>query len=83
MAKFLEKIEEANVEVNTQEAREVFEKVELDSDENTTSSDIYSLRTYAQLKEAIKIILRKLYEQEKSPDIVCNFMNRLLNLAVG
>ena len=60
-------IEGVNIETNTLEAREIIEKVELDSDENIISFDVKSLNTNVPLKEAMDIALRKLHEQEKHP----------------
>ena len=60
-------IEGVNIETNTPEAREIIEKVELDSGENMISFHVISLNTTVPLKEAINIALRKLHEQEKHP----------------
>ena len=53
-----------------QEAGEIIEKIKLDSGDNITSVDIKSLYINVPLRETIDIALRKLYEQEKPPDIV-------------
>ena len=63
LAKFFEKIEGANIETNVKEARKIFEKTELASDENIISLDVKSLPTIVPLEQPIDIALRKLYEQ--------------------
>ena len=45
--------------------------------------NVKSLYTDVPLKDAIGTALRKLYEQEKPPEIAFNDVQRLLNLAVG
>ena len=83
LAKFFDKIEGANIERDTQEAREIIEKVKLDSDWNKILWKVKSLYSGVPLKDAIGIALRKLYEEEKPPEISFNDVQRLLNLAVG
>ena len=83
LAKFFDKIEGANIERDTQEAREIIEKVKLDSDWNKILLKVKSLYFDVPLKDAIGIALRKLYEEEKPPEISFNDVQRLLNLAVG
>ena len=43
LAKYFDEIEGANIETNTQMAREILEKTELDSDEGIISLDVKSL----------------------------------------
>ena len=58
LAKFFDEIEGANIETNTQMAREILAKTELDSDESIISPDVKSLSTNVPLKEAVEIALR-------------------------
>ena len=83
IGRIFDKIEGANIERDMQEAREIIEKVKLDSDGNTILLNVKSLYTDVPLNDAIGIALRKLYEQEKPPEIAFNDVQRLLNLAVG
>ena len=73
----------ANIETNTQMAREILEKTELDSDENIISLDVKSLYTNVPLKEVVEIALRRLYEQVNPPKSSRKTMKKLLNLAVS
>ena len=82
LAKYFDKIEGANIETNTQMAREILEKKELDSDESITCLDVKSLYTNVPLKEAVEIALRRLYEQTNPPEISRKIMKKLLNLPV-
>ena len=59
----------ANIETNTQLAREISEKTEFDSNKSTISPDVKSSYTNDSLKEAVEIVLRKLYEQINPPKI--------------
>ena len=43
LAKYFDEIEVANIETNTQMAKEILEKTELDSDESILSLDVKSL----------------------------------------
>ena len=61
LAKYIDEIEGANIETNTQMSREVLEKAELDSDESITSHDVKSLCYNVPLKEAVEIALRRSY----------------------
>ena len=63
LTKYFDKIEGANIDTNTQMAREILDKNELDSDESIISLDVKSLYTNVPLKEAVEIALRRLYEQ--------------------
>ena len=81
LAKYFDTIEGANIETNSQMAREILEKTELDSDESTISHDVKSLYTNVPLKEAVEIALRRLYQQIKPPEISRKFFEKLLNLA--
>ena len=83
LAKYFYEIEEANIETNTQMAREILEKTELDSDERIISLDVKSLYTNVPLNEAVEIALRRLYEQVNSPETSRKTMKKLLNLAVS
>ena len=83
MVKYFDKIEEANIETNTQTAREILEKLELDSDQSIISHDRKNLYTNVPLKEAVEIALRRLYEQINPPEKSRKAMKKLLNLAVS
>ena len=50
LAKYFDEIEGANTETNTQMAREILEKIELDSDESIISLDVKNLYTNVPLK---------------------------------
>ena len=67
LAKHFDEIEGANIETNTQMAREILEKTELDSDESITSIDLKSLYINFPLAEAVDIALRRLYKQVNPP----------------
>ena len=82
LAKFFEKIECANIETNSLDAREILESTNLEPNENLISLDVKSLYTNVPLKEAIDIALRKLYEQDEPPSIARKTTKRLLNMAV-
>ena len=79
LAKFFEKIEGANIETNSLDAREILGSNNLEPNENLISLDVKSLYTHVPLKEAIDIALRKLYEQDEPPSIARKTMKRLLN----
>ena len=83
MAKYFDEIEGANIEKNTQIARETLEKTELDSHESIISLDVNSLYTNVPLKEAVEIALRRLYEHVNPPETSRKTMKKLLNLAVS
>ena len=83
LSKFFEKIEGANIETNSLDAREILESTNLEPNENLISLDAKSLYTNVPLKEAIDIALRKLYEQDEPPSIARKTMKRLLNMAVS
>ena len=53
LAMYFEEIEGENMETNTQMAREILEKTELDSDDSIISLDVKSLYTNVPLKAAI------------------------------
>ena len=59
LAKYFDEIEGAKIETNTQMARDILEKTELDSDESIISLDVKSLYTNVPLKEAVEIALRR------------------------
>ena len=67
LAKFFEKVEGANIETNSLDAREILESNNLEPKENLISIDVKSLYKNVPLKEAIDIALRKLYEQDEPP----------------
>ena len=69
LAKFFDNIDGANVETNTDEARETIENIDLDPDETIISLDVKSLYTNVPLKKAIEIALQKLYSHESPPEI--------------
>ncbi|XP_063728862.1 uncharacterized protein LOC134856523 [Symsagittifera roscoffensis] len=81
LAKFFDNIEGANIETNTQMAREIIENIDLDYNESIISLDVKSLYTNVPLKEAIDIALRKLYEQTSPPKLARGTMKKLLNMA--
>ena len=83
LAKFFEKIEGANIETNSLDAREILEGTNLELNENLISLDVKSLYTNVPVKEAIDIALRKLYEQDEPPSIARKPMKRMLNMAVS
>ena len=83
LAKFFEKIEGANIETNSLDAREILESTNLEPNENLISLDVKSLYTNVPLEEAIDIALRKLYEQDEPPSIARKTIKRLLNMAVS
>ena len=82
-AKFFEKVEGANIETNSLDAREILESTNLEPNESLISLDVMSLYTNVPLKEAIDIALRKLYEQDEPPSNARKTMKRLLNMAVS
>ena len=84
MAKYFDETERAaNIETNSQIAREILEKTELDSDESIISLDVKSLYTNVTLKEAVEIAPRRSYEQVNPPETSRKTMKKLLNLAVS
>ena len=83
LAKFFEKIEGANIETNSLDARESLESINLEPNKTLISLDVKSLYTNVPLKEAIDIALRKLYEQDEPPSVARKTMKRLLNMAVS
>ena len=83
LAKYFDENEVANIEKNTQMAREILEKTELNSDESIISLDKKSLYTNVPHKEAVEIALRRLYEQVNPPETSRKTMKKLLNLAVS
>ena len=54
LAKYFEENEGANIETNTQMAREILEKTELDSDESIISLDVKSLYTNVRSRKRLK-----------------------------
>ena len=83
LAKFFEKIERANIETNSLDAREILESISLEPKENLISLDMKSLYANVPLKEAMHIALRKLHEQDEPPSIARKTMKRLLNMAIS
>ena len=81
--KYFDKIEGVNIETNTQMVREILEKIELDSDESIISLDVKSSYTNAPLTEAVKIAMRRLYEQINPTEISRKTMKKLLKFAVS
>ena len=69
LLKFFDKIDGANIENNTKDARETIETTALDPDKTISSLDVKRLYTNLPLKEAIEIALQKLYSQESPPEI--------------
>ena len=83
LAKIFEKIEGANIETNSLDAREIFESTNIEPNESLISLDVKSLYTTVPLKKAIDIALRKLYERDEPPSIARKTMTILLNMAVS
>ena len=83
LAKYFDEIEGANIETNTQMAREILKNTELDPDESIISLDLKSLYTNVPLKEEVEIALRRLYQQGNPPETSRKTMKKLLNLAVS
>ena len=83
LAKFFEKIEGANIDTNSLDAREILESTNLEPNENLISLDVKSLYKNVPLKEAIDIALRKLYERDEPPSIAKKTMKRLLNMVAS
>ena len=79
---FFQKIEGANIETNTNDARKTLEQIKLEKDEKILSLDVKSLYTNVPIKEAINIAQRSLYARDDKPDILRTTMKRLLELAV-
>ena len=82
-AKYFDEIEGAKIKTNTQMAREILEKTELDSEESIISHDVKSLYTNVPLKKAVEKALRRLYEQVNPSETYRKTMKKLLNLAVS
>ena len=68
LAKFIDKIDGANIETNIKDSRETIENISLDPDEIIKSFDVKKLYTNVYLKNAIEIALQKLYSQEPPPE---------------
>ena len=83
LAMFFEKIQGANIETNSLEARGVLESNSLEPIKIAISLDVKSLDTKFPLEEAKDIALRKLFEQDEPPSIARKTMKRLLNMAVS
>ena len=79
---FFQKIEGANIETNTNDARKTREQIKLEKVEKILSLDVKSLYTNVPVKEAINIALRSLYARDDKSDIPRTTMKRLLELAV-
>ena len=60
----------------------MIEKTKLDSEESIISLNVNYLRTNVPLKDAIDIVLKKLYSQNKPPDLSRSTIKRLLYMAV-
>ena len=65
LAKFFDKIEGANIETNSLDARKILENTNLEPNENLISLDVKSLYTNFPVKKAIDIALLKLYDKTK------------------
>ena len=63
--KFIDEIEVAKIETNTQEVRKIIGKAGLDSDENMNSLDFKNVNSNVPLKKSIDVALRIHYEQKK------------------
>ena len=62
----MDKIEAANIEINTEAARVMMENTKLDSDESNVSLVLKSLYTIVPLKDAIYIALKNIYTARMS-----------------
>ena len=70
LAIFFEKIQGANIETNSLEARGVLESNSLEPIKIAISLDVKSSDTKYPLEEAKDIALRKLFEQDEPPSIL-------------
>ena len=83
MAKDFKKIDEANIETNSEMAMKILQKTELNSDESKIFLNVKSLFTNVLLKQAVEIAMEILYEQINPPEVSHKTMKKLLNLAVS
>ena len=83
LAKIFEKIEVANIETNSLDAREILESTNLEPNENLISLHVKNLYTNIPLKKAKDVALRKLYEQDEPPSIARKTMKRPLNMKIS
>ena len=67
LQKIFENIEGANIETNLIDAKETSESIIREPNENLMSLDVKKLYTKVPLKEAKKIAVRKVYEQDVPP----------------
>ena len=81
-AKVSVKIEGANIETNSLDAREILESISFEPNKIVISLALKSLYTNAPLNEVTDIALRKLYEQDEPPSNARKTMKRLFNMVV-
>ena len=81
LAKVFEKIEGANIETNSLDAREILESTNPEPNEFLISLDMKSLVANVPLKETKDIALRKLYDQDEQPSIIRKTVKRLMHMA--
>ena len=79
---FFQRLPDANIETNSEDARVALESTKLDEDELTVSLDVKSFYTNVPVEEAIEISLKELYSSDGVPEIPRSAMKRLLRLAV-
>ena len=77
-----QKLPGANIETNTQDARNALESLTLEDDEQIVSLDVKSFYTNVQVGEIIEIAVRELYSSNLAPDIPRSAMKSLVKLAV-
>ena len=80
---FFQKIEQANIETNTKDARKILEPKKLEKNQQILSLEVKSLYTNVPVNETINIALRLLYARNDKPDIPRTTMKRLLDLSVS
>ena len=83
LAKLFNNIDGANIEINTNDARETIENIALDQDKTIISLDVKTLYTNVPLNKEIEIAFQKLYSQECPPEVQRATMEMLLNMAVS
>ena len=79
---FFQKIERANIETNTNDARKTLKQKKLEKDEQILSLDLKILYSNVPVEEAINIALRSLYARDNKTDTPRTTMKCLLELAI-
>ena len=77
LAKHFDKIEDADIETNTEAARNMIENTKLDFEDNNISLVVKILYTNVPLKHAIDIARKKLYSHNEPPDLSGSTIKRL------